>query len=88
METPEKKEASKDQKRDRRLTSLKKKKKTRIKSKSALSTVVSVLLSIPVVFNNIQHPPRRRREEWLALRALNSRAGWLPAAQVILCKTE
>lgn len=32
------------------------------KKKSALSSVVSVFLSIPLVFNNIQHPPGWRRE--------------------------
>lgn len=45
--------------------------------------------SVPVVFKNIQHPLRWRREEWLVLHALNSWArAPLPrrgVAQVILC---
>lgn len=76
----------------RRLTSLRKKqkkRKERIESKKKVpyQTVVSVFLSIPLVFNNTQHPPGWRREregekERLALRAPNSRADF------ILCKTE
>lgn len=48
--------ASEDQKRDRRLESFK-----RIKSKCLMNSGFC-FLSIPVVFNNIQHPPRWRRE--------------------------
>lgn len=47
-------------------------------------------LSIPVVFNNIQHPPRWRRVERKVLHAPNSWAGWRPpyrgVTEVLLCK--